>query len=102
MRGGLEGQRFVRSLLVVLAPEAIEGVLLRAPVGGWRTGSLLLQGAVHAFVPPVLLGMAGLNAFRPNAQLQPPHRQARQSAQRARCEGRAVVATNGLRHAVLA
>jgi hypothetical protein len=49
----LHSQRFVRTLFVTLLAEAIEGPLLRPPVGRCRLRRLLLQRAMHALVSPV-------------------------------------------------
>ena len=50
----------------------------------------------------VLLGMRRLDPLRPDAQLHPPDRQARQASDGAGGEGRAVVGADRLRHPVLA
>jgi hypothetical protein len=68
----------MRPHLVVLLAETLQGSLLRTPVPGRGRRHFLLQGAMHALVPPVLLGMSGGDAFRHNPQLDPPHRQPRQ------------------------
>ena len=47
------------------------GLLLEEVLGG-GLGGLLLQGQVHALVPAILFGMAGLDAFEMDAQTQPP------------------------------
>ena len=52
-RRSLHSQRFVRTLFVTLLAEAIEGPLLRPPVGRCRLRRLLLQRAMHALVSPV-------------------------------------------------
>src|ERR1700730_18458566 len=57
---------------------------------------------MHAFVSAILLRMAGGDAFRHDAQLDPPHRQARQPGQRSRSKRRAVIRADGCGHAVLA
>src|SRR5437868_2352325 len=51
-------ESLMRTILVVLAPELIEAALLRAPVGGGGTRGGLLQGAMHAFMPSVLLRLS--------------------------------------------
>src|SRR5437667_12894808 len=54
-------QGLVRSLVVVALPEAIKAVLLGRQVRlGWARGRGL-ERFVHAFVPPVLLGVRGLD-----------------------------------------
>src|SRR5881628_3883378 len=53
----------------LLAAETLQGSLLRAPVLGRGRRHFLLQGAMHALVPPVLLGMSGGDAFRHNPSL---------------------------------
>src|SRR5258705_13724193 len=83
--------------LVVFLAETVKRLLLRPPVGGRRTRRLLLQGAMHALVPPILLRMS-----RRDAQLHPPHRQPRQPRYRPRGERRAVVAAHRFWHSILA
>ena len=67
-------QRLVRALLVEFLLEMVKPGLLLEEVGTRRARGLLLQGQVHAFVPAVLLGMAGLDPFDADAQAEPPHR----------------------------
>jgi len=43
--------------------EDVELCLLLEDIGASRTGGLLLQSQMHAFVSAVLLRMAGANAF---------------------------------------
>ncbi len=101
-RRRLHGQRLVRTLFVVLAAEPVEGPLLGPPVGRRRRRRRFLQRAVHPFMSSVLLRVAGLDALRHDAQLDPPHRQPRQPGHRARGERRPVVGAHHLRHPVLA
>lgn len=51
-------KRFVRTLFVVFAAEAVEGLLLATPVGCRGCGRLCLQRPVHPFVASVLLRVA--------------------------------------------
>ena len=89
--GSLHLQRFVRTLLIVLAAKAIKGSLLCPPVGRRRRSRFLLQSAMHALVPSVLFRMSRRNSLRHNPQLHPPHRQARKPRHRSRRKRRTVV-----------
>src|SRR5689334_25391875 len=73
--GALHGERLVGSLLVELLDKIIEAGLLLQEVEASGARGFLLEREVHAFVPAVLLGMTGANAFDADAQAQPPHRQ---------------------------
>lgn len=46
---------------------------------------------------PVLLRTAGINAFGPNAQADPPDGKAAETGQARRGEGRTVIGADGLR-----
>jgi len=59
---------------VVPLEEGVEPGLLLKHVGGGGLGGFGLQGEVHAFVPTVLLRMAGLDALEVDAEAQPPDR----------------------------
>src|SRR6266568_2175942 len=96
----LHGERLMRPYLVIVLTEAIQFALLGTPV--LSRAQLLLEGAVHAFVSSVLLRMSGLDAFRHDAQLDPPDRQPRQAAERRRGERRPVVGADGSRQPMLA
>ena len=65
----------MRPFGIELADEGIEAFLLHQAVGARRTGCFLLEGEVHALVTPVLLRMAGLDAFDGDAEPQPPDRE---------------------------
>ena len=54
--------------------KVIEAGLLLEEVGAGRLGGLLLERQVHAFVAPVLLRVAGLDAFDVDAEPEPPDR----------------------------
>lgn len=58
-------------LMVEDGAEAVEASLLTAEVLGRGAGGGGLQRSVHALVSSVLLGPAGLDAFRSDAQLHP-------------------------------
>lgn len=98
----LHVERFVRADLVVLVSPAAESEALRLPIAGRRRSRVGLERAVHPFVPPVLLGVAHLDALRENAQLNPPHAEAREPRDRSRGERRSVVAPHAQRQSVLA
>lgn len=84
-------QTLVRSLFVVVDAETVKEFLLRLPVRRRRMSDCLLEGAVHPFVAAVLLRLPRLDAFRQNAQSNPPRKQARQAARARAGEGSAVV-----------
>src|ERR1035438_3705783 len=73
-------ERLVRALFVVLLTKPVEAFLLAAPVGRWRRRGFLLERAMHAFVPSVLLRFTGGDALRHNAGLDPARRKSRQAA----------------------
>jgi hypothetical protein len=56
---------------IELGGEGLEALLLLEGIGGWPR-RLLFEGAVHPFVPAVLLGMARLDALDGDAEAQPP------------------------------
>src|SRR6266850_4680325 len=90
----LLSQRLVRSLVVVNRTKLLEALLLRRQAVGGRRGGLLLERAMHPLVPPVLLRLAGNDPLGPDAQLDPPHRQPRQTAHPGRGKRRTVVRTD--------
>src|SRR6266849_2731295 len=95
-------QGFVRALMIKLCTEIIEAALLGRERGRRRLRGFCLEGLVHAFMPPVLLGLARHNAHWRNAQLDPPHRQSAQAAGRQRGKGRTIIGEQHLRQAALA
>src|SRR6476659_3824776 len=94
-------QRIVGSLHVVVVLEPIKASLLSAQTVS-RSIDVGFERAMHPLVARVLFGMARADALQPNAQLEPPDRQARQPTQRYRSERGAVVAADRLGQAVLA
>ena len=81
----------MRAFLVGLGPEPVEGPLLRGGVAAGRADRGALQGAMHAFMGPILLGTPGLNTLMLNAQAHPPDVEL----------GEAVQAPAGERHPVV-
>src|SRR5690606_24800808 len=71
----------MRPLGVVNPREVIEALLLLEEVEGGWSGSLLLEGEVHALVAAVLLRVARLDALDRDAEPEPPHREPGQSEQ---------------------
>ena len=88
-------QRFMGSLLVVAGTKVLEGTLLPLPRRLRWTGCLCLQGPVESLQPPVLFRMSGLGTFWKDPQLDPPHRQGRESTQAYAGKGRPVVGADG-------
>src|SRR5215813_7156691 len=97
----LLSQRLVRPLRVVDRTEVVEPLLLCRQTGGRRRCRLLVERAVYPLVPAILLRLAGPDPLGPDAQLDPPHRQPRQSADPGRGKRRAVIRTDRLRQAML-
>ena len=64
-------QRLVRTVVIVLVPEVIEGGLLAACIGVWRTGGVLLERPMEPFQAAILLRMRWGNALRRDAQPDP-------------------------------
>ena len=92
---------FVGPLGVELGSEGVEATLLsEAVLLGWQRG-VTLEGAMHAFVTTVLLGLAGFDELWGDAESDPPDRESREAAERVGGEGRAVVRADALRQSVL-
>ena len=62
----------MRAFVVEDLAEAVEAALLGAQAAGGGPGGLGLEGAVHAFVTAVLLGLAGLDELGEDAKADPP------------------------------
>ena len=86
---------------VVLVPEDVELALLPLRAVRRRLGHRVLQRLVHPLVPAVLLWLARLDELGKDSQLDPPHRQLAQPAQRRRSERHPVVAADPAGQAVL-
>src|SRR5436189_3576776 len=84
----------VRPLLIVMSPESIEPPLLFGRIHRRRLRSLLLQRAMHALVPAVLLWRSRTDEMRLYPELEPPSRQSGQTARSARPERRSVIAAD--------
>jgi len=61
LAGIVDAERLVRPFGIELVHEGVEAVL--QAVHAARSGRFFLQGQVHALVPTVLPGMAGLDAL---------------------------------------
>jgi hypothetical protein len=77
------------------------------PVGAAESASpcplqVLFVGAVDALMAAVLLRVPGLDAFQPDAQLDPPHRQPRQPGDGRRGKRGTVIGADSLRQSVFA
>ena len=83
------------SFLVEDLDELLEARLLLKEIRGRRFGSLFFQSEMHAFMPAVLLRMAGFDALNADAQPEPPDREFAQVEQGVRgSEGHAVIAAD--------
>ena len=83
--GGFELESFMGPLFVEDAPEGVGAPLLGAKVLGGRAGGFGLEGAMHAFVPPILMGAVGLNEFGTDSKLDPVNRHCLRSSLRMCC-----------------
>jgi hypothetical protein len=62
----------VWSHVVNFLTEGIELALLSDQTACRRSGGLRLEGAMHAFMAAVLLGLAWFDEFREHAETDPP------------------------------
>src|SRR6516162_8180356 len=92
----------MRPSLVVLLLKAQKRHLLAPKIPLRRTCGFLLQCLMHAFVAAVLLRLAWLDPFVPDAQSQPQHRELTQSCGCSTGEGTSVVSANRFRQSELA
>jgi len=81
--------------------KGVEPALLRAEAAGRGARGGRLEGAMHAFVPPVLVGAAGFDELGQDPQAHPPGRELREPGQGRGREGHAVVGANAQRQAIL-
>jgi hypothetical protein len=95
------GERLVRALLVVEAPEGVEAVELLPQAARRRVGGVLQQGQVQPLQSAVLLRLARRDPLRRHPRLDEQHGQPRQAAAGAG-KRRAVVGAQRLRQAELA
>src|ERR1700746_2147024 len=91
--------RLMRTLAIVLLLKQIKVVLLA--LVGWLRCNVMFKGPVHAFMAPILAGLARLNPFRADAQLNPPLRQLTDPTDGQRSKGRTVVSADGLWQSIL-
>ena len=95
--GTRHAERLVGPLRIELAHKIVEAGLLLEEVHAWRPGRFFLQGKMHPFVAPVLLGMTGFDALDRDAQPQPPHGQLGEVEQAVGAgEGETVVGSDGI------
>src|SRR5918995_6756269 len=92
-------QRLMMTLAIVLLLEQIKVVLLA--LVGWLGCNLTLKGPVHSFMASILAGLARLNSFRADAQLNPPLRQLTNPTDGERGKGRTVVSADRSRQSIL-
>jgi hypothetical protein len=62
----------MRSFGIELTDEGIEAFLLLQAIGARRAGCFLLEGEVHSLMTPILLRMAGFDAFDGDTEPKPP------------------------------
>src|SRR5437763_429688 len=101
-RGALHVQGLMRALVVELLEKIIEFALLLQTMHASGTSGFRFEGKRHAFMPAILLGMTGLDAFDGDAQAQPPDRELGEVEQRVgRSERNTVVGADAARQATL-
>ena len=81
LRRGLHPQGLMRPLLVVLAPEALQGLLLGPPRRFGRLRHGFLQRLMDPLMAAVFFGVTRTDPFRPDPEPHPPDRQSRQASQ---------------------
>src|SRR5436305_13415916 len=86
----------MRTLLVVLDAEVVEASLLAAQVRPGGPSRLVLEGAMEALMPSVLLGVARLDQLGRDTEPDPPHGEPRDPPDRLAGERRAVGAAHDL------
>ena len=83
----------MRPLVVVPVDKCIEARLLLEHIRARGLGGGFFEGEM--LMPPILLGVPGLDAFEANAESQPPHGEFAEAVERRRPgEGNAVVGAN--------
>src|ERR1700722_17299404 len=87
----------MRALLIELAAEGVEAALLRAHGGRRWSRRFGFESSMHALVASVFLRLSRLDQLRQDAEAYPPSREARQSGERIRSKGHAIVGANELR-----
>src|SRR6266849_1973006 len=92
----------MRPFVIELVTEVIEALLLMGQGGGRRIRGFGLERLVHPLMAAVLLGLARLDALRPDAQLDPPDPEPAKPARTERGEGGAIIGADRARQAVLA
>ena len=80
--------------MVEFLAEGVEAPLLGGAVARRWAGGLGLEGPVHAFVSPILLGLTGLDELRQDPEPHPKGRQRGQAGERGGGKGHSVVGTN--------
>src|ERR1700677_2293124 len=95
-------QRFMRTLVIINVLETMKYLLLRPRIARRRPQRFLLQAAMHALMPAVVLGTGRTASLGHDSQPDPAHRQPAQSSRSPAGKGRAVIGVNHLRHSVLA
>ncbi len=98
----LHVEGLVGAFLVELADEAVEAVLLLQGVHAGRARRLGLQGAVHAFVPPVLLRRGRTDPLVLDAEPDPPDAELREPVQSGVGEGHPIVGPDRAREPIRA
>lgn len=86
--------------MVVLLSKEVEGLLLQSPGPFGRCGRFVFQGAVHPLMSAVLSRFTRFDSFRQYTQLQPPDREARETADGSRGKRRTVVGPDRIGQAV--
>src|SRR5439155_9153946 len=84
----------MRTLLVVLAAEVVEAPLLADEIRPGGASRLVLEGAMEALMPSVLLRVARLDQLGRDTEPDPPHREPRDPPDRLAGERRTVVAAD--------
>src|SRR6266852_9081752 len=95
-------ERLVRPVVIVLIAKTVKAILLLPGTRRRRLRGLLLECAMHAFVPSILLRSAWLDALQLDAELHPHDRQPAQASCPSRGKGRPVVRADRPRQPKLA
>ena len=96
-RGRVAGRRrlliesLVRTLVIELLSKAVEATLLGSEAARRGAGRRGFQSAMHPFMPPVLVGAAGLDELREGAEAHPPRRELGEPGQGGGGKGHAIV-----------